>query len=430
MKAQGATHDTPIGKLDPQDWMVAPETIAVMKALMADGHEARFVGGCVRDGILKRPVTDVDIATPETPERVMELMATAGIKAIPTGIDHGTITVVAGSRHYEVTTLRVDTESHGRHATVDFTEDWLIDAQRRDFTINTLSSNIDGDVFDLLGGMDDLGNRWVRFVGVARERVEEDILRLLRYFRFYATFGNPPPDKDALAACRLLAPRLKELSSERVRDELLRILDAPHPADTIVLMNGERVLEHCLPEAVDFGRLRMMSWMETTAIKVETVTPDTLRRLASLLEVDPDGHGELAQRLRLSNHQRERLNIMTRDDFSASPEASEKEIRAALQQTGAESVRDRALLAWAGEMAENPRHPSKRTDAWLGVIKIIDDWKPKTLPVKGSDALDLGLQPGERVGEVLKGVEDWWRDGDFQADRDACLEKLKNIINA
>lgn len=354
MKAQGATHDTPIGKLDPQDWMVAPETIAVMKALMADGHEARFVGGCVRDGILKRPVTDVDIATPETPERVMELMATAGIKAIPTGIDHGTITVVAGSRHYEVTTLRVDTESHGRHATVDFTEDWLIDAQRRDFTINTLSSNIDGDVFDLLGGMDDLGNRWVRFVGVARERVEEDILRLLRYFRFYATFGNPPPDKDALAACRLLAPRLKELSSERVRDELLRILDAPHPADTIVLMNGERVLEHCLPEAVDFGRLRMMSWMETTAIKVETVTPDTLRRLASLLEVDPDGHGELAQRLRLSNHQRERLNIMTRDDFSASPEASEKEIRAALQQTGAESVRDRALLAWAGEMAENP----------------------------------------------------------------------------
>ncbi|MBT4464713.1 MAG: CCA tRNA nucleotidyltransferase, partial [Rhodospirillaceae bacterium] len=356
MKAQGATHDTPIGKLDPQDWMVAPETIAVMKALMADGHEARFVGGCVRDGILKRPVTDVDIATPETPERVMELMATAGIKAIPTGIDHGTITVVAGSRHYEVTTLRVDTESHGRHATVDFTEDWLIDAQRRDFTINTLSSNIDGDVFDLLGGMDDLGNRWVRFVGVARERVEEDILRLLRYFRFYATFGNPPPDKDALAACRLLAPRLKELSSERVRDELLRILDAPHPADTIVLMNGERVLEHCLPEAVDFGRLRMICWLETTAIKVPSVQPDTLRRLAATLPCDPSGHQPLAGRLRLSNKQTVRLSTMTSTTVTINPEIDVPTQRKVLYQLGADDVRDQLLLNWAQEMSIEPRH--------------------------------------------------------------------------
>ncbi|MHA1597391.1 MAG: CCA tRNA nucleotidyltransferase, partial [Alphaproteobacteria bacterium] len=238
MKARGATNDHPVGKLEPQPWMTAPQTVAVMTALMADGHEARFVGGCVRDGVLKRPVNDIDIATPETPERVMELMEQAGIKAIPTGIDHGTITVVNPPLHFEVTTLRVDTQSHGRHATVDFTTDWLADARRRDFTINTLSCNIDGDIYDLLGGLDDLGNRWVRFVGVARERIEEDILRLLRYFRFYATFGNPPPDKAALAACRQLAPRLKELSAERVRDELLRILDAPHPADTIVLMNG------------------------------------------------------------------------------------------------------------------------------------------------------------------------------------------------
>lgn len=430
MRARGATHDTPTGKLEPQDWMVAPETVAMMQALTAGGREARFVGGCVRDGILKRLVTDIDIATEEPPDRVMELMQEAGIKAVPTGIKHGTITVVIPPRHYEVTTLRVDTESHGRHATVAFTDDWLADARRRDFTINTLSCNMDGDIFDPLGGLDDLGERWVRFVGVARDRIEEDILRLLRYFRFYATFGKPPPDKDALAACRLLAPRLVELSAERVRDELLRILDAPHPADTIVLMNGERVLEHCLPEAVDFGRLRMMSWLETTAINVPSVTPDPLRRLASLLDHEPGDHEALARRLRLSNSQRVRLGVMTGDDFTPSPETGKAELRDALHRLGANGVRDRTLLAWAGEMAINPRHPSQRTDDWLAVLKTTDDWTPRAFPVKGGDALDLGLEPGRRVGEALAVVESWWRDGDFRAGRTDCLEKLKKVIKS
>lgn len=429
MRARGATHDSPTGKLEPQEWMTAPETVAVMKALMAGGGEARFVGGCVRDSILKHPVTDIDVATSEAPERVMELMANAGIKAVPTGIEHGTVTVVVPPRHYEVTTLRVDTQSHGRHATVSFTEDWLADAQRRDFTINTLSCNIDGDIFDPLGGLDDLGNRRVRFVGVAKERIEEDVLRLLRYFRFYATFGTPPPDKSALAACRLLAPRLGELSAERVRDELLKILAAPHPADTFVLMNGERVLKHCLEEATDFGRLRMMSWLETTAINVEAVKPDRLRRLASLLEHDADGHDQLARRLRLSNIQRQRLGVMTGDDFTPAPETGEAELRGALQRIGSDGVRDLTLLAWAGEKADNPRHPPERTDAWLAVLDAIDQWTEQTFPIRGGDVLELGMEPGEGVGEALTEVENWWRDSDFQANRAACLEKLKKVID-
>ncbi|MHA1597335.1 MAG: CCA tRNA nucleotidyltransferase, partial [Alphaproteobacteria bacterium] len=209
---------------------------------------------------------------------------------------------------------------------------------------------------------------------------------------------------------------------------LLRILDAPHPADTIVLMNGERVLEHCLPEAVDFGRLRMMAWLETTAIKIESVTPDPLRRLASLLETEPQGHAALGRRLRLSNKQVARLGVMTGEDVSPIPETTDTDLRATLHRLGADAVRDRALLAWAGEMSINPRRPSERTDAWLGVLEAIDGWTDQTFPIQGNDVLELGLDPGSRVGDLLGEVEAWWRGGDFRADREACLERLKEVV--
>ena len=208
----------PTGKLPLLPWMTAPETRAVLAALTAEGAEVRFVGGCVRDSVLKRPVGDIDIATPDPPRKVIELLERAGVKAVPTGIDHGTVTAVVGDSRFEVTTLRVDVETYGRRAKVSFTDDWMADAARRDFTINSLSCTPEGNIFDPFGtGLGDLGDERVRFVGNARDRVEEDLLRLLRYFRFHATFGRPPPDPDALAACRALAHRLPELSGERVR---------------------------------------------------------------------------------------------------------------------------------------------------------------------------------------------------------------------
>lgn len=416
------------GKLAPQPWMTAPQTGILFAALQAGGKEARFVGGCVRNAVFGLPVKDIDIATPEPPERVLELLEAAGIKAIPTGIGHGTITAVIDGWHYEVTTLRIDVESHGRHATVAFTDDWLADARRRDFTINTLSSTLAGDIYDPLSGLDDLGQRWVRFVGRAGDRIEEDVLRLLRFFRFHATFGRTTLDREALAACRLLAPRLKELSAERVCGELFRILEAPNPADTLMLMNGERILEHVLPEAKNFGRLRMLSWLETTAIKVASVQPDNLRRLAATLADDRSGHGALAERLRLSNRQAARLSMMTGGCEAPGPESDEQARRKALYRLGADDFRDLALLRWAGEMSIEPRHSPERTDAWLALLDAADNWLRPGFPITGEDAIALGLAQGPGVGAALGAVEDWWRENDFRADRNQCLRRLKKII--
>jgi len=416
------------GKLPPQPWMTAPETGALFKALQAGGKESRFIGGCVRNAIFGLPVKDIDIATPETPERVLELLESANIKAIPTGIEHGTVSAIINSIHYEITTLRIDVESHGRHATVAYTDDWLADAQRRDFTINTMSSTLDGDIYDPLTGMDDLAQRWVRFVGRARERIEEDLLRLLRFFRFQATFGGPAMDRDAIAACRLLAPRLNELSAERVQSELFKILDAPNPADTMILMNGERILEHVLPEAKNFGRLRMVSWLETRAINVASVNPDTLRRLAAMLPEDTIGHRAMAERLRLSNKQRARLAVMTNSACSPAPEMDQKERRQALYDLDADNFRDLVLLNWAQEMSIEPRHLPERTEQWLTLIDAADTWQQPAFPLKGGDAADLGLEQGPAIGKALKKIETWWRDGDFKADKNQCLEQLKQVI--
>ncbi|MBX6323955.1 MAG: CCA tRNA nucleotidyltransferase, partial [Rhodospirillaceae bacterium] len=236
--------------------MTAPATRAVLAAVTADGAEARFVGGCVRDALLSRPVGDVDIATPEPPERVLALLARAGIKAIPTGIDHGTVTAVKDGTPFEITTLRRDVETYGRRAKVAFSDSWREDAARRDFTMNALSCTPDGRVFDYFGGLADLEARRVRFVGDAATRIREDVLRLLRFFRFYAHYGSPPPDGEALAACRELAPLLPTLSAERVRAEVLRLLAAPDPCPALALMRDNGILDRVLPAAAGLDRLR------------------------------------------------------------------------------------------------------------------------------------------------------------------------------
>ncbi|MCW8952995.1 MAG: CCA tRNA nucleotidyltransferase [Rhodospirillales bacterium] len=416
----------PTGKLSPQAWMNTPEAKAVMAALMAGGEEARFVGGCVRDSILKRPVRDIDIATPEPPERVIALLDAAGIKAIPTGIAHGTVTAVIGEAHYEITTLRRDVETHGRHATVAFSRDWTEDAARRDFTINALSCNLDGDVYDPFGGLEDLGYGRIRFVGRAAERIDEDVLRLLRYFRFYAELGQPPADSDALAACRSRAHKLPTLSGERVRGELFRLLSAPDPAGMVTLMRSQHVIEHILPEAAtDVGRLRIMQWLDSNAIRFDSVVIDPLRRLAALLDTDADGAAVVADRLRLSNHQRHRLIVMASPPLSVTADLSGNALRAALFRHGPEDLRDMALLAWADKLAEQSRLPAAETEAWKALIAGIEGWDPVHFPLRGRDAESLGIEPGLRMGALLRAVEDWWVDGGCNADHTECLIELK-----
>ncbi|HYN39631.1 MAG TPA: CCA tRNA nucleotidyltransferase, partial [Rhodospirillales bacterium] len=251
----------PVGRIHPQPWMTALETRAVFDALAADGAEVRFIGGCVRDSVLKRPVRDIDIALAVPPGDVMALLRRASIRVIPTGLDHGTVTAIVGGRPFEITTLRVDVETFGRRARVAFTDDWVADAARRDFTFNALSCTVDGDIYDYFDGLEDLGHGRVRFVGDPSARIGEDVLRLLRFFRFYAHYGRPPPDPAALAACRAWAEKLPTLSGERVRVEIFRTLMAADPADVFELMQAHAVLPHVLPEANGVARLKMLSWI-------------------------------------------------------------------------------------------------------------------------------------------------------------------------
>jgi poly(A) polymerase len=301
----------PSDRLDPQPWMTAPETVAVMAALSAAGGEARFVGGCVRDALVGRKVRDVDIATHEPPERVLNLLARAGIKAIPTGIKHGTVTAVIGARHFEITTLRRDVETYGRHAKVEYTDDWQADAARRDFTMNALFCGADGSIYDPFGGAADLRAQRVRFVGDPEARIREDVLRLLRFFRFHAHYGKPPPDAAALAACRSLAHLLPTLSGERICAETLKLLSAPEPADVIDLMGEAGVLANFLPEATRNDQLRALVALESSAPRDLMPRTDPLRRLRGRRAGGGDAAAALECGARPSDRPRRRSRAVT-----------------------------------------------------------------------------------------------------------------------
>ncbi len=418
----------PIGKIPPQPWMNAPETRDVLEALTAEGAEVRFIGGCVRDALLKRAIRDIDIALSEPPETVTALLQRAGIKVVPTGIDHGTVTAVVDKATFEITTLRVDVETDGRRAKVAFTDDWIADAARRDFTINALSCTPGGDIYDYFGGLEDLGHGRIRFVGNPRERISEDVLRLLRFFRFYAHYGRPPPDADALAACREQAKDLKLLSGERVRVEIFRTLMATDPAEVFRLMAANGVLEHVLPEAGDVGRLRVLTWLDSRAIRMGSVAPDPVRRLAALIRTDAAGAERVAERLRMSNRQQRRLVRLAHPPEGVDPDAGERGIRRPLQHLGADAVRDLALLNWAGELAVDPRRSHARTEAWIALIEALDAWQPIPFPLRGRDVMALGVAPGPRIGALLEEIEAWWEEEGYRPDRDACLARLRALL--
>lgn len=401
-------------RIDPQPWMVSPETRRVLSALEAGGATARFVGGCVRDAIAGRRIADIDLATDAPPERVMKLLQAAGLKAIPTGIEHGTVTAVSGGRPYEITTLRHDVETDGRRAVVAFTDDWEADAARRDFTMNALSLEADGTIHDPFGGVADLRAGRVRFVGDPRQRLTEDVLRLLRYFRFYAHYGTPPPHAESLAACREMAHLLPRLSAERVRVELLKLLAAPEPAPVVRLMREDGVLEHFLDHATAIDRLDRL-----VALERALGLNDPLRRLAALLPVDGPTAAHLAQGLRLSNRERDRLVAMAAPALTPSPEMDEPARRRALYRVGAEAWADLVLCAWA-DVGADPDDPD-----WRRLYDTASGWSRPRFPLSGSDVKSLGISEGSAVGDLLRVVEAWWIERDFRPDRQACLAELR-----
>ena len=409
----------PAAKISPQPWMAAAETRQVIEALAADGAEARFVGGCVRDAVLGRPVKDIDVATPLVPAEVTKRLEAAGIKVVPTGIEHGTVTAVVAHRPYEITTLRRDVETDGRHAKVAFTDDWEADAARRDFTMNALSCRANGEVFDYFGGLKDLRQGRVRFVGDAKERIREDVLRLLRFYRFVAHYGRGTPDAAARAACRAAVAKLSGLSAERLRDETFKLLRAPSPHEVLVLMHNDKVLAAYLPEATEIEELtRLVAIERRWGVRVRAGDP--VRRIAVLLR-HPGQATTMATRLRFSNKDRERLEAMRAAEPAFTPPMDERAIRRDCYRLGAELLIDRALLYWALKGAPD-------NAALERILDEVEGWEPVSLPVKGEDVLALGVPTGEAVGSALRQIEDWWIGEDFRPGRDEALARLKQVI--
>ncbi|HEV7369688.1 CCA tRNA nucleotidyltransferase [Arenibaculum sp.] len=388
----------------------------VLDALARGGAEVRFVGGCVRDAILGRPVRDVDLATDALPQGVMALLRAAGIGVVPTGVAHGTVTAVVDGTPVEVTTLRRDVETDGRRAVVDFTDDWREDAARRDFTMNALSLSPDGTVHDFFGGIADARAGRVLFVGDPEARIREDVLRILRFFRFQAHYGRGAPDAAALAACRRLAPLLPRLSGERVRAELLRLLEAPDPAPVWRLMADEGVLARLLPEAADLGRLDALAGLE----RAGGAAPDPLRRLAALLPGSAAAALDVAARLRLSNRERDRLVLLAEPPLAVDPSSPDRGNRRALHRLGAAHFADLVLLeAAARRLGRAAIEPALAAAA---------AWRPVSFPLAGRDLQARGVPPGTGMGRLLKELEAWWEDRDYRPDRAACLAELERRL--
>jgi poly(A) polymerase len=400
-------------RIEPQPWMIEPATRDVLEALAAGGVEARFVGGSVRDALLGRQIGDIDIATPAPPARVIELLEKRGIKVVPTGLTHGTVTAIAGTplRHFEITTLRRDVETYGRRARVAFDADWTADAMRRDFAINAIYLEPDGTIHDPVGGLADLQAGRVRFVGDPATRISEDVLRVLRYYRFEARFGGGLGDPQARAACRAMAPLLPNLSAERVAQELMKLLATFDPVPALQMMKEDGVLSSVLAEARRLDRLRQM-----IAIEPE---PDPLRRLAALIDVDSAGAVALAERLRFSNAWRDRLRGLAAP-WPLDPQGDARAQRRSLYRLGAERYRDLALLSAAeGAMSG---------DRLAELLALAEDWTPPVFPIAGRDVTALGIPPGPQVGRLLDAVREWWEAGDFTADRAACLAYLWGLL--
>lgn len=393
-----------------QPWLESQATQAVMRALEAAGGAgcARFVGGCVRNSLLGQPVDDIDIATRLRPDQTIAALKAAGLKAVPTGVEHGTVTGVSERRPYEITTLRRDVETDGRRAVVAFTEDWAEDAARRDFRLNALYADAAGTVFDPTGGgLEDAAAGRIVFVGEAETRIREDYLRILRFFRFYAWYGRGEPDAVGLAACAALKDGMAQLSAERVSKELLKLLAAPDPRAAVRAMAETGVLAQVLPQAQPLTLFEAMC----------DLTDDPVMRLSALLPADAAAVTEIAGGLRLSNAVRDRLAAMVADRPAVSPTMSDAASRAAIYRLGRRAFEDLLMRAEAAGGGDGAR-----------LQALAADWTPPRMPVGGRDLARLGLKPGPETGRLLKAFEDGWVADDFPAEGHEA--RLKTLIAA
>jgi poly(A) polymerase len=406
-------------RLPDSAWLTHDGLAHVLAVLDHAGEEARVVGGAVRNALFGQPPGDVDIATTAVPDCVIDRARGAGFKAVPTGIDHGTVTVIVDGAPFEVTTLRADIETYGRKAKVAFGRDWKVDAERRDFTINALSVDRAGEIFDYVGGLADIDARRVRFIGQPEKRITEDYLRILRFFRFHATYGHGAPDPDGLRACIELREGLNQLSRERVRMELLKLLRAAHATPTLAVMTEAGLLEMVL------GGVPLLASFENTC-KVEAaigVPGDPVRRLGALAVAVVEDAERLWQRLRLKNSEHERLVAIGEGWSRIDPGQGEAAARELIYRHGPDRYLDRVLVAWA-------RSPAGAADeAWKNLISLPQRWTAPTFPLKAKDFIKRGIEQGPRLGAALAAAEEAWIAAGFPTDK-AALAALADAAVA
>jgi tRNA nucleotidyltransferase/poly(A) polymerase len=379
-------------------WLSEGGLPRLLAALDCEGEEARAVGGAVRNALLDMPVGEVDVATTATPNEVVKRVTAAGFKAVPTGIEHGTVTVVIDSVPFEVTTLRRDVETDGRHAKVAFGRDWKIDAERRDFTINALSVSRDGAVFDYTGGLSDLAKRKVRFIDEPKKRIAEDYLRVLRFFRFHAAYGEGALDADGLAACIAARGGLAQLSRERVRMEFVKLLVAPRAAVVLEAMADTGLfglLLDTVPNGVNFSAMVAIE-------RALSLPPDAMRRLAALAVLVAEDAERLWQKLRLSNAEHAQLAAMAGGWRRISSALSEHQQQALLYRLGADTFTDQALLGWARSGA------SADDKSWRVLVMLSQRWTAPVFPIKAADLMVRGVEKGPKLGAAHEAAEKAW----------------------
>jgi len=420
-------------------WLAVPPLADVLRVLNGDGEETRVVGGAVRNALMGEPPGDIDLATTALPDDVMRRATTAGFKAVPTGIEHGTVTIVAHGHPFEVTTLREDVETFGRKARVAFGRDWLADAQRRDFTFNALSVSPDGKVHDYVRGLPDLRARRVRFIGDPATRIAEDYLRILRFFRFHALYGDGESDTAGLHACIVAREGLCGLSRERVRMEVVKLLVAPLAAPTLTIMSDAGILTLVLGGVAQLASIGRLAAIESAL----GLSPDPMRRLGALAVQIAEDADRLNERLRLANAEHHRLRSMAVGWRIVSPAMSAHERRVLLYRLGAESYLDRVMLAWAragarafssevdtGSPSENATTQREKSEArfyqngirsstddplWRELALLPQRWPVPSFPLHAADFIARGVAKGPPLGAAMRAAEAAWIAADFPA---------------
>ncbi len=399
-------------QLDALSWMQARPVRQLLAAYHEQQVELRFVGGCVRDALLDRTVTDMDLATSALPQKVAEIASGAGFKAIPTGMDHGTVTVVVEHQPFEITTLRKDVACDGRHAEVRYTDDWQQDASRRDFTMNALYMDADGHITDFFGGIEDAKAGRVTFIGDASQRIQEDGLRMLRFFRFLATHGSAPADEAALAACKQHLAMLDSLSGERINQEMMKLLGAADPAYAIRQGSEIGLFQIVLAsEVMDHDGLASLISGERSGM----IGRDPLLRLIVLIHSKKEAVQHIIERWKMSNQQKQRLRALA-DAPVLEATLAVKDQKTYLRRLG------RALFEGAvGKSAVQLRVDMAEYTPMLDLAK---NWPIPEFPLRGADLKRLGFKPGPALGALLKQLEEQWEASEYQLSKEALLQSV------